>query len=136
MPKQSDAKHKKEWRELYGRIKGILQGFGKDEEAGGGDYFLIDDIIDPNTHLLEIHSLHMLRPEVIEPLQRVLLGFPDWQIEIFVITQDGKTIISPENGLILRSDGIIDTLDRTLLPPEYRGLQYPGSRRPAKKTKH
>jgi hypothetical protein len=136
MAQKDKAKHDREWRELYARIKSALEIFGEDAEAGAGDYFLIDDIINPNTHLLEINRLHMLRPEVIEPLQRVLFGFPDWQIDIFVISAEDKTIISPESGLILRSDGIIDALDRTLLPPKYRGLQYPGSRRPAKKTKH
>jgi hypothetical protein len=136
MTQRSDARHKKEWHEVYKLIKAALQSFGKDEEAGAGDYFIIDDIIDPHTHLVEIHKLHMLRPEVMEPLQRVLIGFPDWQIHIFVVTPDGKTIISPENGLTLRSDGIIDTLDRTLLPPEYHGLRYPGSSHTARKTRH
>jgi len=136
MIQRSDARHRKEWRELYKLIKAALQSFGKDEEAGAGDYFIIDDIVDPHTHLVEIHKLHMLRPEVMEPLQHVLIGFPDWQIQIFVVTPDGKTIISPENGLTLRSDGIIDTLDRTLLPPAYRGLRYLGGRRPSKSTKH
>jgi len=134
--KKDGDKHKKDWRDLYKLIKAALQSFGKDEEAGVGDYFIIDDVVDPHTHLVEIHKLHMLRPEVMEPLQRVLIGFPDWQIQIFVVTPDGKTIISPENGLTLRSEGIIDTLDRTLLPREYQGLKYPGSRRAAKTTKH
>ncbi|MBX9777282.1 MAG: hypothetical protein K2Y71_23135 [Xanthobacteraceae bacterium] len=135
MAKIDQAKHKKEWRELYQRIKGVLQIYGEDEEAGVGDYFLIDDIIDPNTHLLQIQKLHMLRPEIMNSVQRVLRGFPDWQIKVFVISPEEKTIIDPENGLLLRSDGIIDTLDRTLLPPKHRGLQYEGSRRPPKHAK-
>jgi hypothetical protein len=129
------TKHKKEWRELYDRIKGVLQRFGKDE-AVGGDYFLVDDIIDPNTHLVEIHELDMLRPEIMSSLQRALIGFPDWQVKVFVICPEEQTIISPENGLLLRSDGIVDTLDRTLLPAKYRGLRYEGSRRPSKSAKH
>ena len=136
MAQKDEAKHKKEWRELYERIKDALQIFGEDEEAGVGDYFLIDDIIEPNTHLLQIQKLHMLRPEIMSSAQRVLREFPDWQIKVFVIAPEEKTIIDPENGLLLRSDGIVDTLDRTMLPSKYRGLQYEGSRRPPKHTKH
>jgi hypothetical protein len=136
MAKNDQVKHKKEWRELYERITGVLQKFGANEEAGVGDYFVIDDIIDPYTHLLQIQRLHMLRPEIMSALQRVLVGFPDWQIKVFVISPEEKTIIDPENGLLLRSDGIIDTLDRTMLPPQYRSLQYEGSRRLPKDVKH
>jgi hypothetical protein len=74
----------------------------------------------------------MLRPAVMNSLQRALVGFPNWQIKVFVISPEEETIIDPENGLLLRSDGIIDTLDRTLLPPKYRDLTYEGSRRPSK----
>jgi hypothetical protein len=130
MPQKDQAKHRKEWREIYERIKSALQRFGEDEEAGVGDYFVIDDIIEPNTHLLQIQRLHMLRPEIMSSLQRTLIGFPDWQIKVFVISPEEKTIIDPENGLLLRSDGIVDTLDRTMLPSKYRGLRYEGSRRP------
>lgn len=132
MTKIDQAKHKKDWRELYRRIKNALQIFGEDEEAGVGDYFLIDDIIEPHTHLLQIQKLHMLRPEIIASAQRALRGFPDWQIKVFVIAPEEKTIIDSDNGLLLRSDGIVDILDRTLLPSKYRGLQYEGSRRPPK----
>lgn len=129
MAQKDQIKHAKEWRELYERIRISLQKFGEDEEAGIGDYFLIDDIIEPNTHLLRIQKLHMLRPEVMSTIQRVLVGFPDWQIKVFVISPEEKTIIDPDNGLLIRSDGIIDILDRTLLPPQYRSLRYEGSRR-------
>ena len=99
-----------DWRELYQRIKEALQIFGEDEEAGVGDYFLIDDIIEPHTHLLQVQKLHMLRPEIMASAQRALRGFPDWQIKVFVIAQEEKTIIDSDNGLILRSDGIVDIL--------------------------
>ncbi|SRR5258705_6194421 len=134
MAQNNTAKQKKEWRELYERIQGVLQQFGQDDCAGG-DYFLVDDIVDPNTHLLEIHRLHMLRPEIITSLQHLLIEFRDWQIEVYVVSPEEKTIISPENGLILRSDGIIDALDRTLLPRKYQRLVYEGGRRPPKDSK-
>ena len=136
MVRNDQAKHMKEWRELYDRIKSVLRQFGVDHEAGAGDYSVVDDVIDPNTHLVEVNKLHMLRPEVMKSLQRVLVGFPDWQIKVFVLAPNEKTIISPDDGLLLRSDGIVDTLDRTLLPAKYHGLQYEGSRRPPKNDRH
>jgi hypothetical protein len=136
MAQNDKAKHDKEWRELYDRIKEVLGKFGEDHEAGAGDYSVVDDVIDSNTHLVEINKLHMLRPEIMRSLQRVLIGSPGWQIKIFVLCPSENTIIDPENGLLLRSDGIVDTLDRTLLPAKYQGLRYEGSRRPVKSDRH
>jgi hypothetical protein len=82
------------------------------------------------THEIEMHQLHMLRPEIIEALHKALAGFPDWEVEISVsIPEDGITI-DPGEGLTLSEDEIIDALDRSLLPEEYRGLAYEGSRPP------
>lgn len=123
----------KEWNELYERIKRVLRKFGENNCAGG-DYFVIDRIPKENehVHMVEIHRLHMLRPEIIKPLQSVLVDYPNWQIEVFVLSPEEYTIVDPESGLLLRSDGIIDALDRSLLPKKYQGLVYEGSRPPPK----
>jgi hypothetical protein len=133
MNKLTDEQRKKEWQELYQRTKRALAPFGKDDEAGG-DYFVIDLVPNEKVQMVELHRLHMLRPEIITSLHRLLVDFPDWQIEVFVMSPEENTVIDPESGLILRRDGIIDALNREELPKQYRFV-YEDSRRPPKDFK-
>lgn len=122
---QSDrVSHDREWRELYKRIKSVLRKFKEEAEGGVGDYFLIDEIVEPYVHFLELHKLHMLHPKIMNSLPPALAGFPHWQIKVLVVSMQEKTIIDPDNGLLIRSGGIVDILDRTMLPPTYRELRY------------
>jgi hypothetical protein len=118
----------KEWSAIYKRTKRALQPFGEDDEAGG-DYFVIDLLPNDKVQMVELHRLHMLRPEIIKSLQGVLAESPDWRIEICAICPEEKTIIDVESGLILHHKEILDALDREALPPKYR-FAYEGSRRP------
>lgn len=119
MHRRTDEQRKKEWKEIYQRTKRALQPFGEDDEAGG-DYFVIDLLPNDKVQMVELHRLHMLRPEIIKSLQGVLADFPDWQIEICAICPEEKTIIDVESGLILYHNKILDALDRESLPPKYR----------------
>jgi len=124
--KRTNEQHKKEWKELYGRTKGVLQRFGRDDEAGG-DYFVINFVPNEKVQMVELHRLHMLRPEIIKSLHGLLAEFPDWQIEVYVLSPEENVVLDSESGLILRRDGIIDALDRSVLPKQYRFV-YEGSR--------
>lgn len=124
--KRTNEQHKKEWKELYERTKGALKRFGKDDEAGG-DYFVLNLVPNDKVQMVELHRLHMLRPEIIKLLHGLLAAFPDWQFEIYVLSPEENVVLDPESGLILRRDGIIDALDRTVLPKQYR-FAYEGSR--------
>jgi hypothetical protein len=117
----------KAWRELHQRTKRALEPYGADDEAGG-DYFVIDLVPNDNVQMVEMHRLHMLRPHIIKSLQRVLVDFPDWEMEVFVISPEEKVILDPDSGLVLRANGIIDALDRSSLPEKYRDFVYEGSR--------
>ena len=128
MVSQPDEHRKKQWKGVYQRTAHALQPFGKDDEAGG-DYFVIDLFPNEKVQMVELHRLHMLRPEVMTSLQQVLADFPDWTIEICAICPEEKTIIDVESGLVLHHDKIFDALDRESLPPKYR-FAYEGSRRP------
>ena len=129
MREHTEERLEKEWNELYQRLKGILQPHGEDV-MDGGDYFLVDENFGRYTHQVEMHKLHMLRPEIIKALQGVLAGHPDWEIEISVSIPEEDIIIDPGEGLTLHDDEIIDALDRALLPEEYQDLVYEGSRPP------
>jgi hypothetical protein len=133
MGKHTHEQRKEEWQELYRLTKRALQPFGTDDEAGG-DYFVIDLVPNDKVQMVELHKLHMLRPQIIKSLHDLLADFPDWQIEVFVVSPEENVVIDPESGLILRPDGIIDALDREELPKQYR-FEYEGSRRPPKDFK-
>jgi len=130
---RTNEQRKRQWQELYKRTKAALQPFGTDDEAGG-DYFVMNFVPNENVQMVELHKLHMLRPQIIKSLQHVIADFADWQIEVFVLMPEEGVFIDPESGLILRRDGIIDALDRKLLPAKYR-FEYEGSRPPPKDFK-
>ena len=127
MREHTEERLEKEWKELYERIKAVLQPYGEDD-IDSGDFYVVDEIFESYVHQVEMHKLDMLQPEVIKLLQGVLAGYPDWEIEISVSIPEAKISIDPGEGLTLRDDAIIDGLDRKLLPKKYRNLVYEGSR--------
>ena len=127
MREHTEERLEKEWKELYERIKAVLQPYGEDD-IDGGDFYVVDEIFESYVHQVEMHQLDMLQPKVIKSLQGVLAGYPDWEIEISVSIPKAKISIDPGEGLTLRDDAIIDGLDRKLLPKEYRDFVYEGSR--------
>jgi len=129
MREHSEERLEGEWNELYGRIKGVLQPYGQDD-IDSGDYYVVDEIFESYVHQVEMHKLHMLRPEIIKALQGALVGHPDWEIEVSVSIPEEDIVIEPGEGLTLHENEIIDALDRALLPKEYQDLVYEGSRPP------
>jgi hypothetical protein len=53
-----------------------------------------------------------------------------WYAKHFYLRRPFSRVIDPGEVLTLHEDEIIDSLDRELLPKEYRGLKYEGSRPP------
>jgi hypothetical protein len=129
MREHTEERLEQEWNELYQRLKVILQACGKDARSDG-DYFLVDEFFGNYIHQVEMHQLHMLRPEIIKALQEALVGYPDWELELSVFIPEAGITIDPGEGLTICEDEIIDALDRSLLPAEYQGLVYEGSRPP------
>lgn len=129
MRENSEERLEGKWKELYERITAVLRPYGADD-IDGGEYYVVDEIFESHVHQVEMHKLHMLRPEIIKAIQGVLVGHPDWEIEISVSIPEEDIIIDPGEGLTLHDDEIIDALDRTLLPKEYQDLVYEGSRPP------
>ena len=124
----TDERLNREWEELYGRMKLVLQKYGEDH-IDGGDYYLVDENFDRYMHQVEFHKLHMLRPEIVMALQSLLADYPDWEIAISLRIPERGIVIDPGNALNLYDDEIIDALDRASLPEEYR-FKYQGSRPP------
>lgn len=129
MREHTEERLEQEWDAFYQRLKDVLQPYGENAMEGG-DYFLVDENFGRYTHQIEMHELHMLRPHVIKAIQGVLVGHPDWEIEISVYIPEADIIIETNEGLTLHDDEIVDALDRSLLPKEYQDLVYEGSRPP------
>jgi hypothetical protein len=127
MREHSKERLNREWDELYERMRSILQKYGEDD-IDGGDYYVVDENFGRYEHQVEMHQLHMLRPEIVQSLQALLVDYPDWEIAISVSVPEEDISIDPGEGLTLLDDGIVDALDRSLLPEEYQGLRYEGAR--------
>jgi hypothetical protein len=115
------AQQDKEWIALHGAIKEALQQFGEADDGGEQkDYLLVGDNLGLWHHRIETSNLKMLQPMAIKLLQKLLTGYPNWEILI---------ALGDYGGLIIRDDEIIDCLRREALPKEFQTIEYEGSRR-------
>jgi hypothetical protein len=69
----------------------------------------------------------MVRPVVVKSLQKLLQGYPNWDIAIAVASPE-KENAWPAMGLTIRDDEIIDGLQRQYFPKEFQTIVYEGSR--------
>ena len=69
---------------------------------------------------IETNKLHFVQPIVVKSLQKLLIGYPNWEIVVGL----GREI----GGLVIRNDEIVDGLRRENLPEEFKMLEYEGSR--------
>jgi hypothetical protein len=113
------AEQCREWTLLYEQIKSLLAQYGQPDEGGEQkDYLLVDDNLGYR-HRIETAKLELLRPDVIKSLQKLLIGFPNWEI-VMALGEFG--------GLVISDDEIIDGLRRQNLPPKFQSIEYEGSR--------
>jgi len=125
----SDIREEQErqWTELYHRIRAVLQRYGEEDVAGERkDYHLIDDNLGFHRHKIETEELKFIMPIVVKSLQKLLIGYPNWEIVMAIASPDKK--MRPHMILVIRGDEIIDGLQRQYLPDELRSIQYEGSR--------
>ena len=115
------------WTILYDQIKALLRNYGVEDHFGKDDYLIVDDNLGYKWHTIEIHRLHMLRCNVVKALQALLRQFPDWEL-IVAVDIPGTEGVWPPMGLTIRSNEIIDGLQRRFFPKEFQNIQYEGSR--------
>jgi hypothetical protein len=123
-----DARQEREWKTLNDRITETLDRFGMLNPVGKGDYWLLDDNWGNWRQEIEIQNLNLLQPHVINLLQALLQGYPDWEITVRVDVP-GTENVWPAMGVIIHDDEIIDDLQREYLPQEFRSIAYEGSKR-------
>jgi hypothetical protein len=122
------VRQEEEWIALYKQIRQLLQQFGEEDDGGKRkDYLLVDDNLGLWQHKVETSDLRMVKPAVVKSLQKLLLGYQNWEIVIGVGNPEsgGKW---PKMGLVIRDDEIIDGLQRQYFPNEFQSIEYEGSR--------
>lgn len=116
-----------EWELIYNEINRVLEPYGKEDAFGKGDYLLVDDNWGNHQQKIEVQNLNLIKPEIVKSLQKILAPYPDWEIVIAIDVRERK-VDWPPMGLTVRSDEIIDGLQRQYLPTEFQTLKYKGSR--------
>ena len=112
-----------DWGALYERISEVLRQFGAEDHFGNADYLLVGDNYGWRRHTIEIHKLHMLRPAIVKALQPLLRELSAWEI-VIAVDIPGTENKWPPMGLIIRSNTIVDELQREYLPSEFKDVQY------------
>ena len=121
MASELDAEQEREWALLYGQIKAVLQQYGEEDDGGEEkDYLLLDDNLGLYRHRIETGKLELVQPVVVKSLQKLLIGYPNWEIVVAL----GRSF----GGLVIRDDEIMDGLRRENLPKEFQTIEYEGSR--------
>jgi hypothetical protein len=123
------AEQDREWHLLYHQIKRVLRQVGEewDSRQNKGDYLLVDDNMGWYQHKIELQNLNLLKPAVINSLQRLLNAYPDWEI-VIAVDVPGKENEWPSMGLVVRDQEIVDGLKREYFPSEFQNIKYEGSR--------
>src|SRR3974390_153680 len=115
-----------QWAQSYAQVENTLYRFGKSHYRGHCDYWVVDDNWGCRQHKVYVNNLEMLSPNIVKLLQKVLVGFPGWEI-VVALDFEGPAKSWPKMGLIIRSNEIVDDLKRQYFPSSYRHLKYEGS---------
>jgi hypothetical protein len=105
MISEVDAEQCREWAILYDQIESVLFAGGRQL----GWY----------RHRIESNKLELMQPLVVKSLQKLLIGYPDWEIVV---------ALGSFGGLVIRDNEIMDGLRRENLPKEFQTIEYEGSR--------
>jgi len=125
-----DAEQAETFERLYNRVGELLKSFGQPNFRSGqryADYSVHGDYDSRPRLVVFISSLKMLSPTVVHSLQKLLVEFSGWQIDLKVAVWDHLKEW-PEMSVSVRSNEIIDDLQRQYFPKEYQDLEYEGAR--------
>lgn len=119
------------FRQLQESIEAVLKKFGRPDympDQTYGDFTVHGDYGGYPQAVVFVNNLEMLQPRVIAELQKIIQGYPGWQIEVTVAVR-GHDDDWPDMGLYIRPHEIIDALQRQYFPKEFQDLKYLGARR-------
>ncbi len=123
------AEHVEVFERLRHRVDNILKKYGTpDSLSRKGDYTVHGDYNSHPQVVAFVGRLDMLRPAVIDELQRLIKEFPGWEVEVAVAVR-GHYDDWPNMGLYIRPHEIIDGLQRKYFPKDFQDIAYAGARR-------
>jgi hypothetical protein len=112
---------------LRNRVKDLMQRFGvPDSLSRDGDYAVHGDYNGHPQVVVFVGNLELLRPKIVDELQKVIREFPGWEIDVTVAIR-GHYSDWPNMGLYIRPHEIIDGLQRQYFPKELQNIEYEGS---------
>jgi hypothetical protein len=111
------------WKILYDRIAGLMQQYGTEDHFGKGDYLIDLDNYGWHLHRIEVHRLHMMQPNIVKELQRLLADFTGWEI-VIAVDVPGTEGHWPPMGIVIQENAVIDKLQRPYLPKEFQEIRY------------
>ena len=117
--------------QLKERIETVLQKFGRPDympDQTYGDFTVHSDYSGYPQAVVFISNLEMLRPKVIAELQKLVEGYPGWQIALTVAVR-GHDDDWPDMGIYIRPHEILDALQRQYFPKEFQSIEYDGARK-------
>ena len=120
------------FEDLYPRVEAAMERFGRPDYLPGqphGDYTVHGDYGGYPEVVIFIGNLAMLQPNVVAELQKLIREFPGWQITVTVALREHLGGDWPNMGLYIRSNEIIDGLQRQYFPVEFQNIEYEGARR-------
>jgi hypothetical protein len=109
----------------------LLERFGRRDFMPGqpfGDYSVHGDYNEYPQVGVFVGNLELLRSPVVNAVQQLLKEFPGWQIDLMVALLD-HVKDWPNMGISIRSNEIVDDLQRQYFSTEFRDLTFEGARR-------
>lgn len=117
------------FEDLEARVDKLLERFGRPDYLPGqpyGDYQVHADYSEYPQVVVFVENLKLLRPPVVGALQQLVKEFSGWQIDLMVTLRGYEDW--PNMGISIRTNEIVDDLQRQYFPPEYQDLAYEHSR--------
>lgn len=91
------------------------------------DCYIRGDHLGPSQILFYVISLAALTPRLVSDFQKILEGYPHWEVVVIICPPD-ESDGWPEMGMRIREHEIIDDLQRRYFPPEFQNLYFEGAR--------
>jgi hypothetical protein len=114
---------------LWQQVDKLLERFGRPDLLPGqrfGDYQVNGDYSDYPRAVVFVDNLKLLRRPVVDALQLLIKQFPGWQVDLMVTTRGHEEW--PGMGVSVRSNEVVENLNRQYFPAEFQDLTFANSR--------
>lgn len=116
----NERRKRERWQRLYDRLLLLMSNFGREDSYGRADFFIVDDYSEGQQKVY-ITSWAMLGTAFLAPLMKIVKeDFSDFEIYVQVDVDHPDGTPSNARGVIVRSCGVEDCLDRSELPEHIR----------------